>query len=53
MDNSLTIAGLVLSTVTNAITMMMIAYRLWYAAGEDSLDPVAHHEVAGATVDPP
>ena len=32
IDASLTAAGNTLSIATNAITTMMIAYRLWYVA---------------------
>ena len=45
VDNSLTIAGLTLSVVTNLVTTTMIAYKLWYVAMGDSLGPVADHEV--------
>ena len=36
-----------LSIATNAITTMMIAYKLWYVdrCGYDLLDPVAHHRM--------
>ena len=32
VDIKLTIAGMALSTVTNAVTTMMIVYKLWYVA---------------------
>ena len=32
VENSLTTAGNTLSTATNAVTTLMIAYKLWYAA---------------------
>jgi len=32
LDNSLTTAGNTLSVATNAVTTMMIAYKLWYVA---------------------
>ena len=44
LDISLTTAGNTLSIATNAVTTMMIAYKLWYVAVGD-IYPVAHHEV--------
>ena len=35
LDISLTLAGNILSVATNAVTTMMIAYRLWYVAVSD------------------
>ena len=32
MEIKLAIAGMALSTVTNAVTTTMIAYKLWYVA---------------------
>ena len=32
LDIKLTVAGMALSTVTNAVTTTMIAHKLWYVA---------------------
>ena len=32
LDRKLTMAGMALSIVTNAVTTTMIAYKLWYVA---------------------
>ena len=48
VDFSLSIASFALSITTNAVTTIMIGYKLWYVAvtvGGILLGPVAHHEV--------